>query len=118
MACTGVCHLADNRHLLHGRDGKVERTKDMPERLWMLRHEIGQGTQVVVSPLSVVLVSSKGRQAQQYLDGDTVARRSSIVHDILGTANQSFVVTARIEKASVLLIGEQGDRLIHQSARL
>src|SRR6266436_1118832 len=102
MVCTGVCHLADNRHLLHWRNGKVQRTKDMPERLWMLRHEIGQGTQVVIGPLPVVLIAGKGRQAQQYLDGDTVARRSSIVHDIFGTANQSFVIAARIEKASVL----------------
>src|SRR5712692_2313778 len=90
----------------------------MSECLWMLYHDIGQGMQIVISALPVIFLASKGRQPQKNLGCNTVASRSGIIHNILGTTNQRFVVATSIEKATIPIISEQCDSLIHQPARL
>src|SRR5262249_30464362 len=54
----------------------------------------------------------------QHLGSNTIAGRSGVIHDILGAADQRFMVATRIEEATMLLISKQRDRLVHQPARL
>ena len=90
----------------------------MPERLWMLHHHISQRPQVLIGALAIRLLACKRRQAQQDLYRYTVTRGRGIVHNIFRTANQRFMVAARVEESALLVIREEFDGLVHQAARL
>src|SRR5260370_38835629 len=90
----------------------------MPEGLGMLDHDIREWAQVVVGALAIGLRAGEGGQAQQDIDSHTIARWSSIVHNVFGAADQGFVIAAGIKKATILLIGKESNGLIHNLVSL
>src|SRR5207253_477352 len=108
----------DEGDLGHGSQLEVEGGEIAAEARRVAAHEIGHGAEGRQGPLLVAILAEEDGEPQEPLDGHRCPAGDGIVEEVSRAHHERFLVGARVEEGRVLLVPEEPEGLVTETAGL